>query len=104
MESAEAFVELVLDEGSIDYENGDIPELAIALVKSRDAAIHKAAMEEREALIKQMGEALDDISSVYYQRGVSCQKNSMGEDKCMCNVCVDKRVKTALMAYREAAK
>lgn len=39
MESAEGFTDLVLSEGFEDYENGTIPENAIALVKSRDAAI-----------------------------------------------------------------
>lgn len=48
MESAEAFVDLVLGEGWMDYENGDTPERAIALVKSRDEAISQAVMKATE--------------------------------------------------------
>lgn len=45
MESAKGFTDMVLEAGFYDFENGDEPTEAIALVESRDAGILRDAAE-----------------------------------------------------------
>ena len=53
MESARGFTELVLSAGFHDWENGDTPTEAIALVESRDAAIRAECADRAWPLLKQ---------------------------------------------------
>lgn len=86
MESAEGFIDLVLSAGYDDFENGQKPEEAIALVKSRDKAILEKCFERVEKELWSW-EKYDEQIKAMTKEEVS--------------IWILERIKTAIMNYGE---